>query len=276
MAQAGACGDCPASPVTISQTTARTATRRRVSVQCQRDCVDGETTKSWKGKGWSCACSAIGHSQTGAARAPARSLPGPPACSAIDWALARVLLWVITFGPQCTSSLVHFSTTRTGAVVCRGRRGLKNQRSHHPKFSKNQRQCDDPRFLSQDCQQSIISASMESNAQGTTDPKEKPRRLFAARLKMNEPGGQKRAARLSSIPRPVRSLTCPSRFPKSRCEGFLVAALGGGKRLVFPPLIPSHTVGTRRRLHRRPCKSIVRKRWQRDSLLSTRGNEVGI
>lgn len=259
-----------------SQTTARTATRRRVSVQCQRDCVDGETTKSWKGKGWSCACSAIGHSETGAARAPARSLPGPPACSAIDWALARVLLWVITFGPQCTSSLVHFSTTRTGAVVCRGRRGLKNQRSHHPKFSKNQRQCDDPRFLSQDCQQSIISASMESNAQGTTDPKEKPRRLFAARLKMNEPGGQKRAARLTSIPRPVRSLTCPSRFPKSRCEGFLVAALGGGKRLVFPPLIPSHTVGTRRRLHRRPCKSIVRKRWQRDSLLSTRGNEVGI
>lgn len=75
---------------------------------------------------------------------------------------------------------------------------------------------------------------MESNAQGTTDPKEKPRRLFAARLKMNEPGGQKRTARLSSIPRPVRSLTCPSRFPKSRCEGFLVAALWGGQKACFP------------------------------------------
>lgn len=144
--------------------------------------------------------------------------------------------------PNALRHLCTFPPRGQAAVVCRGRRGLKNQRSHHAKFSKNQRQCDDPRFLSQDCQQSIISASMESNAQGTTDPKEKPRRLFAARLKMNEPGGQKRTARLSSIPRPVRSLTCPSRFPKSRCEGFLVAARWGGQKACFPsphPVTPS-------------------------------------
>lgn len=35
-------------------------------------------------------------------------------------------------------------------------------------------------------------------------------------------------------PRPVLPFTWPSRFPKSRCEGFLVAAVLGGQKACFP------------------------------------------
>lgn len=164
MAQAGACGDCPASPVTITDDSHSKTGVHPVPEglwgwgnhqELEEERMVMRVLDHWPLTDGRCRI---------AARAPARSLPGPPACSAIDWALpVGHHLWP----PTHCSITFALSTTRTLAAVCRGRRGQENQQNHHPKPSKEHTTMRRPTVLVPSNNLCIHGI----HAQGTTDPK---------------------------------------------------------------------------------------------------------